>query len=161
MGPRVPRSLQSARAPDFFVALILVGFDGSDASRRALEHASRQAKMSGAELVLATVIPSQVKESTLASLTGLELPSTLSRTFAESARIRLEETAEALQKAGTKTRVELRTGPTASSLLALADELQATEIVIGHKAFGSPTATMGPNAVEILRGAKIPVTVVP
>jgi len=143
------------------VGRILVGFDGSPPARRALDHATRRAIASGDEIVIATIIPPQVKGSTLAGLSGLDLPPIFSRTFEENARLRLDEIAADLKRAGAKVRTEVRTGSTPTTVLALADELEVGEIIIGHKAFEGPHLTLGHNADEILRGAKVPVTVVP
>lgn len=140
---------------------VLIGFDGSQPSRRALDHAARRALAAGDEIFLATIIPEQVRGSSLAGLTGLELPREMSRTFEESAITRLHEVATDLKKSGAKVETIVRTGSAAKVLLSLAVELQVAEIVIGHKAFEGPHMTLGHNADEILRGAKVPVTVVP
>lgn len=142
---------------------ILVGFDGSPPSRRALDVASARAALSGDQLVLVTVIPAQVRASTLSDLVpaALDLPPEMRRTFEENARARLDELAAGLKAAGASVRAEVRVGRAGEALLAVAQELGVQEIVLGHKAFESPTHRLGPNAEHVLRHAKVPVTVVP
>lgn len=140
---------------------ILVGFDGSPASRRALDHAVARAGQDG-ELHLVTIVPSSVRNSKLASMmpAGIELPPNLSQTFEETARRRLDEVLAELAKSGRKAHGHVRAGDSAKTLLALAQELGAHEIVIGHKSYEDGQA-LGPNANEIVRHANVPVTVVP
>lgn len=142
---------------------ILVGFDGSPSSRRALDHAVAEAKARDHELVLLTVIPSAVKNTSLASMmpAGLNLPPALSHTFGETARLRLDEIAEELTRAGIKARTDVRTGNTVDEIVRLADEVRASEIVIGHKAFEPGQVETGPNAEAIVHRAKVRVTLVP
>lgn len=144
------------------MARVLVGFDGSPAARRALDHAARRAVAAGDELVVATVIPASVRESTLGDMmpAGLGIPRGMSRTFHENAQLRLDELARELQATGAKVRTEVRMGEAAAEILRLAEESRATEIVIGHKAFEGPHLHLGSNAEGILRNAKVPVTVV-
>lgn len=146
------------------MARILVGFDGSPPSRRALQHAARRAAgASEVEIVLLTVVPASVRKSSLSAMmpAGIELPRSMSQTFEETARMRLDEVVAELGRQGVKVRGDVRAGDAAQTLLAFADELRADEIVIGHKSFEGPRFTLGPNADEILRHAKVPVTVVP
>jgi nucleotide-binding universal stress UspA family protein len=142
---------------------VLVGIDGSAPSQRALEHAMRRVLTTGDELVLATIIPSSLKQSTLGNLmpAGLELPHAMSRTFQENAQLRLDELVTHLTKAGARVRSEVRMGEAPTEILRLADETEASEIFIGHKAFEGPHLMLGKNAEGILRNAKVPVTVVP
>lgn len=144
------------------MAVIVVGFDGSPPARRALEHAAARSTEED-EIVLVSVIPSAVRERSFAAMmpAGIELPPALDGTFEKRARDRLDELVAEHAKRGVKIRGEVRTGEPAATLLALAGELKAAAIVIGHKAFESKHLTLGHNADAILRGAQIPVTVVP
>src|SRR5205823_5173933 len=86
------------------VARILVGFDGSEPSRRALDFAVARAKLSGDEVVVLTVIPPSVANSSLARMmpAGLELPPPMAKTFEESARQRIEDVVKEKQPSGVK-----------------------------------------------------------
>lgn len=142
---------------------ILVGFDGSPPSRRALEHVLQKAAQTKDEVVLLNVLPPQVRDSSLANMmpAGIELPPALAGTFLDRARERLEETVREAVKRGVQAKGLVALGDTAPTFLSAVDEVKATEIVIGHKSYGGPHHTLGPNADAILRGAKVPVTVVP
>jgi nucleotide-binding universal stress UspA family protein len=142
---------------------LLVGFDGSPPSRRALEHALRRAAAAKDEVVLLNVLPAGAERSSLAAMMppGVELPPRLAGTFLEHARARMDETVKEASAKGVPVSGLVRMGPPAATLLAVADEAKAGEIVIGHKSFEGPAFTLGPNADAILRGAKVPVTVVP
>lgn len=155
------RSLEERRARRETVPRILVGFDGSPPSRRALDHAAARVGVDG-ELHLVTIVPMSVRNSTLASMmpAGVELPPHLSLTFEETARRRLDEVLAQLAKSGHKAHGHVRAGESALMLLEMAKEIEAHEIVIGHKSYESGAA-LGPNANEIVRQAHVPVTVVP
>lgn len=145
------------------MARILVGFDGSPPSRRALQHAVARVRASGEELFVLTVVPESVRKSSLSAMmpAGIELPREMTRTFEETARLRLDEVVAENGRDGVKVRAEVRAGDAAEALLAFADEMQVSEIVIGHKSFEGARFTLGPNADKVLRGSKVPVTVVP
>ena len=145
------------------MARLLVGFDGSPPSRRALEHALRRAAVTKDEVYLLNVMPPHAQRSSLAGMmpAGIELPEPLTGTFLEHARTRMQEVVSEASAGGRSVTGLVRLGDPAPMLLALADELKATEIVIGHKSYEGPGFTLGPNADAILRGAKVPVTVVP
>lgn len=142
---------------------LLVGFDGSAPSRRAVEHALKEARARGHALVLLTVIPREIRESSLASMmpAGLALPPELSSTFEESARNRLKELTEELAASGVRVEAHVRAGSTVDEFVRAAEEVGATEIVIGHKAFEPGHVELGPNASAIAERAKVRVTLVP
>jgi len=144
------------------VPRILVGFDGSAPSRRALDHAVSRA-LADDEIVVVTVIPAAVRERTFAGMmpAGIELPPSMGGTFEERARARLDEIVAQNASRGVKLRGVVRLGEPAGELLALADEIQAGLIVVGHKAFEGKQLTLGHHADAIVRGARVPVTVVP
>lgn len=145
------------------MARLLVGYDGSPSAQRAFEHAVARAQAGGDEILLATIIPPSVRQSTINHMmpATLQLPDQVVRTFEENAALRLEEMAAEMAKLGIKIATEVRPGEAGVGILALADAEKATEIIIGHKAFEGPHLRLGHNAETILRGAKVPVTVVP
>lgn len=144
------------------MALILVGFDGSPPARRALDHAASRAGP-GDEILVVWAMDDNVRNRSFSSMmpAGVELPPEMGGTFEQRAKERLEEAIAEHAKRGAKIRGELRAGRPAPAVLGLADETRAALIVIGHKAYEGRHLTLGRNADEILRGAKVPVTVVP
>lgn len=127
---------------------LLVGYDGSPAARRAVEHAAALARQQGAELVLVTVIPPQVRGSSLSSMmpAGLVLPPDLARTFEQNAQIRLDEIATQMKAAGIRVRTEVRAGETVDALVRAIADHGASELVLGNKSFEDPSVHVGPNA---------------
>ena len=128
-----------------------------------MEHAAQEALARGHEIALLTVIPRELRESSLASMmpAGVALPPELSRTFAQSARSRLDELMEQLRRSGLKVEAHVRAGLTVEEFVRAADELQASEIVIGHKAYEPGHVELGPNAAAIAERANVRVTLVP
>lgn len=145
------------------MARVLVGFDGSPPSRRALEHAFRRAETAKDEVYLLNVLPPQAEKTGLASLmpAGVELPAPLGGTFLDRARERMQEVVAEATRRGLPVSGFVALGEPAAMLLGAADEWKVSEIVIGHKSYEGPGFALGPNADAILRGAKVPVTVVP
>lgn len=141
---------------------VLVGFDGSEPSRRALDHAVRRARLAGDEVVLLNVIPSSVAGSSLAAMmpAGIELPASLGRTFAENARQRLDDVVQEYAAKGVKLRAEVRAGEAAQAIVDAARELKADEVVIGHKSYESDALKLGPIAERLVRNLPATVTVV-
>lgn len=145
------------------MARLLVGFDGSPAARRAVEHAATLARQQGVEVVLVTVIPAQVRGSSLSSMmpAGLVLPPDMARTFEQNAQIRLDEIAEQMKAAGITVRTEVRAGETVDALVRAIADHGATELFLGNKSFEDPSVHVGPNAQLIVERANVRVTLVP
>lgn len=145
------------------MARLLVGFDGSPPSRRAMEHALRRAAQTKDEVFLLNVLPPSAQRSGLSTMmpAGVELPASMSGTFLDTARRRMQDIINETSKEGASVTGLVRLGETATTLLLVAEEIHAAEIVIGHKSFEGDAFTLGPNADAIVRGAKVPVTVVP
>lgn len=141
---------------------ILVGYDGSPPSRRAFLHAVARAVAANDELLVLTVIPPAVRGSSLQRMmpAGIELPAAMSGTFEDNARSRLDSAVAEAAAAGVSAKAEVRAGEAAAAVLEAAAEWGAEEIVIGHKSYEGPDFTLGPNADAIVRGARVPVTVV-
>ena len=144
------------------MGILLVGFDGSEPSRRALEHAVRRAKLAGDEVVLLNVIPPSVAKSSLSAMmpAGIELPPPLARTFEENARDRLQDVVRAYAEQGVKLRAEVRAGEAVQALVDAAHELRADEVVIGHKSYEKGELKLGPIAEGLVRHLPATVTVV-
>lgn len=141
---------------------ILVGFDGSEPSRRALDHALARAKMSGDHVVLLTVIPDSVKDSSLAGMmpAGVELPASMTKTFEQSARERLDEIMREFAKTGVTLTGEVRTGEVLRVFLEATKDVGAHEIVIGNRSFEKAATQLGPIAERLVKHMPATVTVV-
>lgn len=144
------------------MGVILVGFDGSEPSRRALEHAMRRAKLAGDEVVLLNVIPTSVAKSSLSHMmpAGIELSPALAKTFEEHARERVADALRDFGRDGVKLRGEVRAGDAVAAIVQAALELKADEVVIGHKSYESDSLKLGPIAERLVRNLPATVTVV-
>src|SRR5438067_12162827 len=91
---------------------LLVGYDGSEPSRRALAFALRKAKALGDEVVLLTVIPPSVARSSLSAMmpAGVELPPSMAKTFETNARERLDDVVKENATSGVKVSALVRAG---------------------------------------------------
>lgn len=140
---------------------VLVAFDGSEPSRRALDHAVRRAQ-AGDELVLLNIIPSSVASSSLSGMMplGVELPPPLARTFEENARQRLVDVISEYAGQGIAMRGEVRSGDAAQAIVDAARELAADEVVIGHQSYESAEMRLGPVAERLVQLMPRIVTVV-
>ena len=144
------------------MGILLVGFDGSDPSRRALDHAVRRARLGGDEVVLLNVIPASVAKSSLSGMmpAGLELPAPLARTFEENARQRLQDVVLQYAAQGVTLRAEVRAGEAVQAIVDAAHELRADEVVIGHKSYEKESLDLGPIAERLVKHLPATVTVV-
>lgn len=143
---------------------VLVGYDGSEASRRALEFAAERCAALRKELVLCNVVPAGLRQFSLteALLPNVELNKLFNPAkFADAARKQLEEVAAPLAKRGVVARVVVRAGDAADELLALAKDEGADEIVLGYKSYESKLPYgVGSVAEKVMRYADRTVTVV-
>ena len=139
---------------------MLVGFDGTESSQRAVEFAAARAGSSGATLHLVLVL----EWSPYTFLTAEELEERHKRRTEELQRARavVLPVAEALGKRGIKATCETRYGNAAELLCAIAEEKGACQIVIGRTG-GSALAQrlLGGLVVSLVQAAPVPVTVVP
>jgi nucleotide-binding universal stress UspA family protein len=113
---------------------ILVGYDGSDAARRAVERALGLARLSGAKLVVATVVPPPT-----VFLGELLLPEVVDlNTIEEPARRQLEALVKEIREAAGFDRVEpvILVGDPADELVHYAEENGCDLIVVGRRGRG-------------------------
>jgi nucleotide-binding universal stress UspA family protein len=139
----------------------LVGLDGSDASRRALAEAERQARLSQAVLIVTYVIP----WSPFTFSTPEENASRHKRREEELERasksLLIPEQRRLIEN-GIDTRVQARHGHPARTLVELAKEHEANMIIVGATG-DTPLKTrmIGGTADAVIHVASCPVLVVP
>ncbi|QIE45131.1 universal stress protein [Pseudohalocynthiibacter aestuariivivens] len=140
---------------------IVVGYDGSDSSLRALNFAVDRAKAEKAELIVAHVL----EWSPYAFLTPTELEERHKRRGEELDRANkhvLEPLTKRLSDTGVKVTTELRYGRTADTLCSIAAEKSASQIIIGRTGGSGIAARLfGAVAGSVAQVATVPVTIVP
>ncbi|WP_272006740.1 universal stress protein [Roseovarius sp. ZX-A-9] len=140
---------------------IVVGYDGSDSSLRALDFAVDRAKSEKAELVVAHVL----EWSPYSFLTPTELEERHKRRTEELERARkfvLEPLMKRLSDSGVKVATELRYGRSADTLCGIAVEKKASQIIVGRTGEGGLAARLfGAVAGSVAQIATVPVTIVP
>lgn len=114
---------------------IVLGTDGSDRSRRALDHAARLAELTGAELHLVQGLGSPV---VMAGTEGAIAAATIADddTVAEVAG-HLDAFAAPLRRAGLEVKVHVRPQAGARAVCSLAEEIDADLIVVGNRGMSS------------------------
>jgi nucleotide-binding universal stress UspA family protein len=139
---------------------ILACVDFSDFEDRVLLAASSLARAFGAELHLLHV--AEPEPSFVGYAPG---PQSVRDTVAETLRAehrRVEALAERVAHDGIKAHPHTRRGAYAETILREAEHLQADAIVLGSHGHGRlHTLLVGSVADGVLRGAKVPVLVVP
>jgi nucleotide-binding universal stress UspA family protein len=142
---------------------ILVATDGSDGADRAVEYAAHLAKNEGDELLIVHVIG------------GYGLPDNVFRQFTHAQQAWLQEQLESVSKkilnaARDRARgigvatilLESRTGDVAQTIVEIAQEKNAENIVVGKRGVGRIAGLLlGSVSQKIVSLAPRPVTVVP
>jgi nucleotide-binding universal stress UspA family protein len=142
---------------------IVVGYDGSDASKAALEFAAERAAVTKGRVLLVTVVPAKLQHVgfTELLLPGIQMPTSSEGTFEATARKRLEEVAARVRARGLRVDAQARSGDAADELIEAAREAQADEIVLGYMSYEHKLpAGIGSVADKVLRYADRTVTIV-
>jgi nucleotide-binding universal stress UspA family protein len=135
---------------------VLVGFDGSAPSERAIAMADELAGQHGARMVLVTVLE-PLPASQLP--TGLEYPSAEQ---CDLARSQLERQASELRAKGRKAETRVEIGSPSHVLLDLADKFEADLIVTGRSGKGAVARMLlGSVTTALLHRTSKPIVVVP
>jgi nucleotide-binding universal stress UspA family protein len=138
---------------------IVVGVDGSEGSKRALEWAAREARLRGAPLEIVLVwLPSVLYAASGWSVADTEMLEGL----LESARERLERTCESVAPALDGLEVERRVveGPTARTLMDAA--VGADLLVVGTRGHGGFAGLLlGSVSAQCAHHSPCPVVIVP
>ncbi|MGD9309116.1 MAG: universal stress protein [Desulfosarcina sp.] len=140
---------------------ILVGIDGSEENRRAVDYAVNWAKKSKAKLVLTYVI----KWSPYTFQTPEENEARHKRREEEIQTVRervLEPMLESLESEGLEISGVVHHGQVADSLIYIAKKHAATDIVVGRIGeSGVKTLIFGSVVAKLIQLTHIPVTIVP
>jgi len=140
---------------------ILVGIDGTEENRRAVDYAIKEAKRSKAKLILAYVI----KWSPYSFQTAEENEERHKRREEEIQLVQgrvLDPMLESLASEGLDITGLVRHGQVADSLIYLAKKHDATEIVVGRIGeSGVKTLIFGSVVAKLIQLSHIPVTIVP
>lgn len=136
--------------------VVIAATDLSELSMPAIEAAAAAAKLSGAQLIVASALelPDPVSISA-ASLIG-SAPAVLSAEVADELRTVLRSTLEqTLTRLGVSAEIRVLEGTAARSIVELADELGAELVVVGtHGRTGLLRFALGSVAERVIRNAK-------
>jgi nucleotide-binding universal stress UspA family protein len=141
--------------------VLLVGIDCSDCSERALQYAAHWAESAGLELIVAHVI----EWSPFSFNTPQENAERHKRREAELDRAHREivdPLVDSLRERGIQARGSIRHGHPAETLVALASEFGASNIIVGKTGSSRIRAQLfGSVANSLVQISEQPVTVVP
>jgi len=139
----------------------VVGYDGSDASMRALDFAIGRAKLQGGSVIIAHVL----EWSPYTFLTPTEIEERHKRRTEELKRAEDALMAPVLKKladSGVEVSAEIRYGNIADTICAIATEAGAAQIMIGRNGHGGIAARVfGSVAGSLVQMAPVPCTIVP
>ena len=137
----------------------IVGYDGSDASKRALEYAKQRAEVAGSHLVVAYVMD----WSPYSFLTPEELETRHARRKEEIERANtavIEPVMESLK--GISSESVVRYGDIAETMVSLAKEHDAVAIIVGRQGHtGIAQRIFGSTASKLAQISTVPCTIVP
>ena len=134
---------------------ILLAFDGSDCSNKALAYARNLAEQYGAALWLIHVFPHT------SDLLGYEDFEKLFAKRKSAGQVVLDDALQKLDKSNIDVRTELLEGPEAESILKAAQSSQADLIVMGTRGLGAVKGLLvGSVSRKVIHYADCPVMVV-
>ncbi|SIS84614.1 Nucleotide-binding universal stress protein, UspA family [Roseivivax lentus] len=140
---------------------VLVGYDGSEPSDRALDHAVALAKSHDTSIILVHVL----EWSPYSFLTQEELAERHARRKDEMARAEsavLKPALERVSASGLKIEPVIQYGHSAEILARVAKEKGADQIIVGRDGSGGLAARLfGSTAATLIQIATIPCTIVP
>lgn len=139
---------------------LIVGYDGSPASQRAVDHAADAAQALGLKLLLVHVL----EWSPYAFLTPEELNERHKRREQELSRAReqIRPAVDALRGRGIDADTELRHGHAGELLCEIATSSGAAQIVIGRTgASALANRLLGGLALTLSQASPVPLTIVP
>jgi len=117
---------------------MLVAYDGSDASKKAIDMVLKCANKED-EITLLTVVPAELAES---SFTKMLLPTidlsnyVKSGSFKDKAKESLNKIVKEIDDAVDKVEIAVESGDPADEILITAKKIDADVIVVGYKGYG-------------------------
>lgn len=142
---------------------MLVAYDGSDASKKAIDMVLKCANKED-EITLLTVIPAELAES---SFTKMLLPTidlsnyVKSGSFKDKAEESLNRIVKDINNAVDKVDIAVESGDPADEILITAKKIEADVIVVGYKGYGKEGRfLLGSVTDKVVRHASVSVLVV-
>jgi len=142
---------------------MLVAYDGSDASKKAIDMVMKCSN-SDDEITLLTVVPAELSES---SFTKMLLPTidlskiVKSGSFKDKAKETLSTIVNDIENNVSKVDIEVEDGDPADEILITAKKMQADIIVLGYKGYGKEGRfLLGSVTDKVVRHASVSVLVV-
>ncbi len=142
---------------------MLVAYDGSEASKKAIEMVLKCSN-SDDEITLLTVVPAELSES---SFTRMLLPTidlskiVKSGSFKDKAKDTLSKIVKDLENKVSKVDIDVEDGDPADEILITAKKMQADIIVLGYKGYGKEGRfLLGSVTDKVVRHATVSVLVV-
>jgi len=142
---------------------MLVAYDGSDASKKAIEMVLKCANKED-EVTLLTVVPAELSES---SFTKMLLPTidlsayVKSGSFKEKAKESLSKIAKQIEPEVSKVDIVAEDGDPADEILITAKKYEADIIIVGYKGYGKEGRfLLGSVTDKVVRHASVSVMVV-
>ncbi|TNF17730.1 MAG: universal stress protein [Rhodobacteraceae bacterium] len=140
---------------------IVVGYDGSGSAKRAVDFAVGTAKAQGKTLVIAHVL----EWSPYSFLTPMELEERHKRRNEELQRAEtavLNPLMQDLADSGVEITTALKYGHIAETLVRIARDEEASQVVIGRTGYSALEARLfGSVAGSLAQASPVPVTIVP
>jgi nucleotide-binding universal stress UspA family protein len=142
---------------------MLVAYDGSDASKKAVEMVMKCANKED-EITLLTVVPAELAESSFTKmlLPTIDLSSVVkSGSFKDKARDSLSKIVKEIETNVDKVNVAVEDGDPADEILITAKKLDADIVVVGYKGYGKEGRfLLGSVTDKVVRHASVSVMVV-
>ena len=142
---------------------LLVAYDGSDASKKAIETVLKCSNKQD-EITLLTVVPAELAESSFTKmlLPTIDLSSIIkSGSFKEKAMESLNKLSKEIENNVSKVNTMVESGDAADEILITAKKIDADIIIIGYKGYGKEGRfLLGSVTDKVVRHASMSVLVV-
>jgi nucleotide-binding universal stress UspA family protein len=142
---------------------LLVAYDGSDASKKAIETVLKCSNKQD-EITLLTVLPAELAESSFTKmlLPTIDLSSIIkSGSFKEKAMESLNKISKQIETDVSKVNTMVESGDPADEILITAKKIDADIIIIGYKGYGKEGRfLLGSVTDKVVRHASMSVLVV-